>query len=114
MKEYKSIEEMADVPEDVWLAVSALDVQDDFMENLGGNMFILETLDDLALVDVFNLDNPGATLASSVGQFDIAEELAGGEHIMFVMITSNTGGATYFVPKHLWTNNVRESLIESN
>jgi hypothetical protein len=114
MQVFKDISEMAEVPEDLWAHMLQICPEDKFMDYLGGDVFLLETLDDLAQVAVWDLDSDGATLASAAGGFDVAEELPGGEHAVFVSITSNSGGATFFIPKQLWTANVLESIQLTN
>jgi hypothetical protein len=115
MQTFRNIMEMGAVPEDLWQYMLTLRTDEaDFMDYLGGDVYLLETLDDLAQVPVWDLERDGITLASSAGGFDIAEELPGGEHAVFVSITSNAGGATYFIPKQLWTDNVLESIQLTN
>ncbi len=111
MQVFEDISQMSAVPGDIWLHMSGIVNEQTFMEYLGGDVYLLETLDDLAQVTVWGC---GGTLASAAGDFDIAEELPGGEHAVFVSITSNAGGATYFVPKQLWTGNVLESIQLTN
>ena len=114
MRVFKELKEMMEVPEDMWQHMLLFPHEGGFMEALGGDVHLLETLDDLAQVPVWDLAGNEKTLASSAGAFDVAEVLDSSEHAVFVTVTTDTGGAMYFVPNQLWTANVLESIHLTN
>lgn len=74
----------------------AMDI--DFMEALGGNVFVLETEEDLKQISVNDTN-----LFEAATLFDIAHLLQDLKHMVLVTMTSDTGGATYFVPDSIFS-----------
>jgi len=75
----------------------AMDIE--FMETLGGNIFILETIEDLKQIPVND-----TSLLEHAAIFDVAFLLQDLRHMLLVTITSDTGGATYFIPDFVFTS----------
>jgi hypothetical protein len=75
---------------------------DSFEEILGGNVHILENFNDFARVTFWEPDT-GRTrnLLCDYGQFDIFEEIGKSGIYKVLTITSNSGGAMYYIPRAL-------------
>jgi len=84
----------------------------DFIDHLGGHVFILESLEDLKLIELVL----GGTLYDNVQPFDIALILSDTSFMVLVSITSDTGGATYFLPREVYMQSAGAmlSLIETH
>lgn len=84
-----------------------------FEEILGGNVFVAENTEDFGKIEV---DLEGNTLLTNAGTFDIAHLLPEASYAVLVRFTSDTGGATYFIPKdiYLMIPSVLFSIVISN
>jgi hypothetical protein len=84
----------------------------DFMTYLGGDVFIVEEeyddLDDIILFD--------HSISERAGPCDIAIILPTFDYAMLVVMSSDEGGATYFIPQEIYENNtnVLLSIILTN
>jgi len=83
--------ETVELVEDEDVTHLAMDIE--FMETLGGNVFILETAEDLKQISVNE-----STLFDTPSMFDIAHLLQDLKYMLLATMTSETGGATYFIP----------------
>jgi hypothetical protein len=111
MKQLKSKSELLDVSlvsdihliiHDLQSAIYDLKPKDAFMEFLGGDVFILENFYDFAQVTFFDPDTSRTrNLLCDYGQFDMCESLGMSGIYKIMTITSNAGGAVYYVPKKL-------------
>ena len=75
-----------------------------FEYNFGGDVFLIETLDDVEQIPTSVDDGTGhkyKTLMEIADSFDVCEEILDGEYIHIVVIATNSGGNTYLVPKEI-------------
>jgi len=82
-----------------------LDAKEDFQFNLGGDFFMVETLDDLK-----EISDGRTNLLEGPISLDIAELLTP-ELFMICLITNNSGGNTYFINKPQFTQNLIDSVV---
>ena len=110
MLEFETLEGLIEAPKVVFNEMEAMmekvkqELEDDvdifnleFMEYLGGNVFLLAEIEDLKAIVI----NDG-TLITNVSQFDIAFLTKDLSFVVIVSITSNAGGATYFIPRDIY------------
>ena len=98
------------------------DASKDFESDFGGKVCILETVDDLKLINTYlesdNAEACYATLYEKPVTFDQAFYLPGKEWAYLWLATNNSGGPTYFIPKAVVlsapNNNVEKSIILTN
>jgi hypothetical protein len=85
------------------------------MNDLGGDVYILETLEDFKEIEVFDLDDPGKSLLDKAGIFDIVS-FCDVDWIKILSLTSDSGGPVYYIPRELarLNPNVGASLELSN
>jgi hypothetical protein len=85
------------------------------MNDLGGDVYILETLEDFKEIEVFDLDDPGKTLFEKAGVFDIVS-YCNVDWLKILSLTSDSGGSVYYIPRELSRLNkyVGQSLELSN
>lgn len=83
-----------------------------FMTYLGGDVFVVEDDEDLKEVSIYD-DMSISELASA---YDLAIILPKLDYAMFVVMTTDSGGATYFIPQEIYEDspNILLSLIISN
>jgi hypothetical protein len=83
-----------------------------FMTYLGGDIFIIDNEEDLKEVSIYD-DMSISELASA---YDIAIILPTLDYAMFVAMTTDSGGATYFIPEEIYkySPNILLSIILSN
>lgn len=63
----------------------------------GGRLYIIETLSELENIKGVN----NANLLEAVDQYDVADWSDPGNFAIFVLITSNSGGNSYAIPKYI-------------
>lgn len=90
-----------------------------FDEYIGGDVFIVETEEDLLSIKTYDLENDNATVMNTVTSWDVCNFIEGdnGEYTyaLFVMITNNSGGDSFYVPKSLFGKaRVVEHFLASN
>jgi hypothetical protein len=73
-----------------------------FEEVFGGDIFLVEKQEDLLAIPIASMDE---SLMEASDVFDIFKETE--SYFMILLITNNTGGPTFFVPKkfaneHVW------------
>jgi hypothetical protein len=84
----------------------------DYADLLGGNVYICETADDLKQIVGMDTDwasahgNQWPNITDLPMAWDsctyLAERSGDPEWVMFLLCWNDAGGATYWVPKHLW------------
>ena len=87
------------------------DISEETMGNFGGDVFIVDKLDDLNEVEGLHLTDRKEfyqRLDRGPASFDICERV-GEEYIICTLMTNNGGGDSYFIPKEFWTDNVLNS-----
>jgi hypothetical protein len=133
MQEFKNLEELKSAPINVYLEMKVLMSQIgeslnktemlkskltsemidqlDFMTYLGGNVFIVEEERDLQYVTLFDY-----SIYEKAGSCDIAIILPTLDYAMLVIMTSDEGGTTYFIPQEIYENNpnILLSIILTN
>lgn len=84
-----------------------------FEDILGGPVYVLQQNEDLGKIEA---DIEGNTLLTNAGAFDIAHLLNDTSFGVLVRFTSDTGGATFFIPKDIYLSvpSVLFSIIISN
>jgi hypothetical protein len=82
-----------------------------FMKYLGGDLFIIESEEELQSISTIDCN-----LLEYAFPCDIGIILPNMEYAMLVIMTSDDGGATYFIPKEIYMENpnVLLSIILSN
>lgn len=92
-----------------------------FIDYLGGDVFICETPEDLAQVEGCDMDFPDThdgrwpNLTDMPLSGDVCYYVQGKpKFIIFVLFWNNAGGPAYFIPEHLWTENVINSVKLTN
>ena len=86
---------------------------------IGGDVFIVETEEDLLSIKTYDLENDNANVMNTVTSWDVFSFIEGdnGEYTyaLFVMITNNSGGDSFYVPKSLFGKaRVVEHFLASN
>lgn len=126
MLEFKTLEELieAEAPKVVFYEMEAMmekvkqELEGDvdifkleFMGYLGGNVFLLEELEDLSAIELVD-----SNLLLHASQFDMAFILKDLSYVVIVDISSDTGGATYFIPNSIYfrSSTVLLSVLLSN
>jgi hypothetical protein len=88
----------------------------DFMEHIGGYVHIVQNFLDFALIPIYG--ERETNLMVDYGVFDIAERVPGTHvrYFKFCTLTSDTGGAIYYIPNYYADMNpfVALSIKESN
>jgi hypothetical protein len=75
-----------------------------FMEYFGGYIYVLESLDELKEIDTGTMhpcEDRFLNLSEASDVFDICEWVCGHTYVHVMNITSNSGGASYFIPRPL-------------
>lgn len=90
-----------------------------FSEMVGGNVNVLETVDDFKRVQSLQQASSSIiwkTLEEAPGIFDTCEYILDGKYVEMFIATNNGGGEVYLVPKELADNssNVQESIKIAN
>lgn len=85
----------------------------------GGDVCIVETEEDLLHIETYDLENDDANVMNTVTSWDVCNFIEGdnGEYTyaLFVMITNNAGGDSFYVPKSLFGKaRVVEHFLASN
>jgi hypothetical protein len=120
MKIYKNLEEFQSASDDVKAQFNVLfenpddynlmlfdhpeDAPTAFMNYLGGYIYVIESLDDIKQIDVDSYcepENRFYNLSETSGVFDMCEWTKDHKFVQVMMVTSNSGGAIYLVPRHL-------------
>jgi len=92
---------------------------DTFEFLLGGNIFLIETVEDLKEIDttVPRTDTQGyKSLYETSAIFDIAYYIGPNqEYAMIVLIVNNSGGPTFYIPKDIYTQcrYIDESIVRT-
>ena len=134
MQQFKNLEELKSAPMSIYLEIKTLmerigeslnetgmltEVLDDemvaflpFMTYLGGDVFIVEDEHD----DLQAIETAGDNMFEHVCAFDIAIILPTLDYAMLVSMTTDEGGATYFIPEEIYkySPNILLSIILSN
>jgi hypothetical protein len=96
---------------------------EDIEADFGGGIFIVESAQELGEIETASWSEEHGryfSLAEVAAVFDVAEWAEpGGEYAVFLLITNNAGGNTYFVPRHIAeaNSNATDSILmteESN
>jgi len=76
-----------------------------FMDYYGGDFNVVETVDDLKdIMTTHLIEDPEprwANILEEADSFDLCRWLPDGKWVEIMMCTTDTGGATYFVPRDL-------------
>jgi len=121
---YTTTNDYGDMPSDIrdHVEEALAGVLGSFDALLGGDVFVLEQLEELNEITV-DYEN-GGTAADTVGPVDVAVRLS--EHTLLLLVTNDAGGPSYFIPNLLAdhciivqsiikaTNGERLRLIEEN
>lgn len=112
MKEYKNLTELESahklIIEDITNCIFADDKKLEFVESVGGNVFVVETIEDLKEVK----GAKGDSLFNAVTVFDAVEMIGhDGEFLFFLNVNSSNGGPSYYVPKAIYLEN--QNCIDS-
>jgi hypothetical protein len=104
-----------DVLDDLKPFISDLASHHELMDELGGNVYILEEEAELESIEVYDLDHGNGTLLTMPGSFDMAERFAG-DWVKVMNVTSDLGGAIYYIPPAIadLNDHVSESIDLSN
>jgi hypothetical protein len=99
-KEYYEAEVADEIREVIDTVIEESD--EPFENSLGGDIFIVESAEDLERIPAWNIDgNEGDNIVNTVGSWEIAEKLS--ERWAFLWLgTNNSGGPAYFIPARLW------------
>lgn len=102
MKTFKNLDELKAADVLILNDITSCMHEDDralpFLSSIGGDVFVIETLEDL--VDV--KDSNGVSIADAVGIFDSVEVIGhADEYILCITINNNNGGPSYFIPKEV-------------
>ena len=99
MKQFRNLPEMISAPEEIKYFLSKIVSKQakkmPFEELFGGNVFIVETLEDLKQIEV---DIEGGTAYDTSGQVENVTWSDNREWVALHTPTSDSGGAIYFVP----------------
>lgn len=123
MKEYKTIEDLNSAPEEIQnemqdminslppeeLEIGLLDTI------LGGNVFLVETVEDLTQIKTGNWsasDERYLDVTEAVFIPDVIEETPTGKYWLYVVITNNSGGSSYYIPREIFA--MCENLMASS
>ena len=85
-----------------------MDENESFQFNIGGDLFVVETLDDLK-----EISDGRANLFYEPIQLDVVELLTP-ELCMVCNITNNSGGNTYFINRAHFTQTLVDSIYNFN
>lgn len=90
-----------------------------FMNYIGGYIYIIESLDEISQIDTGLYNDAEAryfNLSEVSDSFDICEWTEDKQFVEIMMVTSNSGGSIYLVPRALALQHVylRESLEKSS
>ncbi len=114
---YKNLKDFEKAPEKIqnyfslllknsaeWLEEHPEDSETLFLNYLGGSIYLLESLDEIGKIDTsipHPVEDRWFTLSEVSDSFDICEWILDHQYVQVVMITSNTGGSTYIIPRNL-------------
>lgn len=108
------------IPKDIqteitrWLRdVDPLDLSDTLYDTFGNDIFVIEAEEELSKVQGLHRTDREKfyqELDKGPASFDICEKVGEGNYILCVLMTNNSGGPAYFIPKDLWTPNVLASV----
>jgi hypothetical protein len=103
MKEYKNLNELQVVDklivEDITHCIHSTDLEMQFVESIGGSVFVVETLEDLKLVK----GAKDESVFDVVTVFDAVEMIGHDDEFMFFLNVNNeSGGPCYYVPKAVY------------
>ena len=71
--------------------------KDSFEWLFGGKFYVIESLPELSEIKGVN----GASLLEAVDQYDVAEYTEAENFAIFALMTNNSGGNTYAIPKYI-------------
>jgi hypothetical protein len=136
MREYHTfgeIQEDETFPKEIFQEVEAfilnckdehLEKDNEHMENfqysMGGNVFVIEKLEDLSEIltteDSLLFPEELASVLETHSSFDIAEYLPSFNWVCMWMATSNSGGASYYIPKEVVNlcPNIEKCVMDTN
>lgn len=108
-------ENYKDVLVDLEPVISDLSNHHELIDKLGGNVYILEEEAELDNIEVYDLEHGNGTLLTMPGSFDMAERFAG-DWVKVMNLTSDSGGAVYYIPPAIadLNDHVSESIDLSN
>jgi hypothetical protein len=92
----------------------------DYGNYLGGNVYVCETLEDLKQVEGCDLDfaDRNGDRWPNITDMPLEGDCCCYVHseprfIMFLLCWNNAGGPVYYIPQHLWTDNVIQSVHQT-
>ena len=114
MKKYENMTELmtADVfiyltYKDILKSLSEEDFEglfsEPFQNTLGGDIFIIESKEDLKQIQTGGLSEEESTLFDKPDIFDVCEW--NGEYVLVWYATNNSGGPSFWIPKEIALNN---------
>lgn len=101
---FKNLNELKKGPkpiyEDILECISPTDYKDPFLTSIGGDVHLVENLEDLSQISI-----NGTSLNDAVVQGFDAVEYVGteDEFIMCLIINNNAGGPSYFIPRAVYS-----------
>jgi len=106
MKQFKNTSEYVDMPEDIvaHLKLVTENAEGEFEWLLGGNVFLLENCEDLALIPVGD-----GNATNSVEPMEAVYPV--GEYMFFYHLLSDEGGNGYYVPLAMYNQSILLKLI---
>lgn len=122
MKTAKNLEEAEAIGGDFYEEVKTLveligldDPSEGFDYNFGGDCHLVETAEDLKSIDTLVPLPDGSScfsLFEKASVYDVCSETESQKFIQVVLISNNSGGATYFIPVDIAANcpTVQESI----
>jgi len=131
VREYKNLQEMFDaapVIQAFMVAISKepqlqseklLEGESFFQYAFGGNVYVVETLEDLKEIHTLE-PSPDETrwlsILEAASSFDQAVYLPGERWVMMWMATNNNGGPSFFIPRELadQVTNIKKSMCLSS
>lgn len=96
---------------DIQKQVAKSSARGEFLLEMGGNIFVCETEEDLKQITVFDTawaeahEGAWPTAADTPGELDICQYLQDNPELgwaLMVAIWNNAGGSSFFVPEKLW------------
>jgi hypothetical protein len=96
-------------------------IEDNYDQYLGGSVYICETLEDLKEIEGCDLefaasndDERWPNMTDMPLEGDACCHIQGEpKFIMFLLCWNNAGGPVYYIPQHLWTDNVIQSVHQT-
>jgi hypothetical protein len=111
MKEFTNFAELINAPLDVrnYLAPIIKREKGPFDEIVGGNIFLVETLEDLKEIPVYSVDRADAleawpTVFEYEGEigFELAQYTHNRDHLFVYHAVNDSGGPSWFIPRSIY------------